>query len=72
MYTNILHATDLSNDHFNMCQQAAEIAKKFGAKLYLLHVIETPPSVQIAQGLGFAEINSPLQIQENAKVVLSA
>lgn len=71
MYTNILHATDLSENHFHMCQQAVEIAKRFNATLYLLHVIETPPSLQIAQGLGFAEIDSPLQVQEDAKTVLA-
>jgi universal stress protein A len=71
MYTNILHATDLSGNHFHMCQQATEIAQRFNATLYLLHVIETPPSLQLAQGLGFAEIDSPTQIQDDAKAVLA-
>ena len=59
MYTHILHATDLSEHHFPMCQQAVEIAKCFKAKLYLLHVIEPPASLQLAQGLGFAELSNP-------------
>jgi len=71
MYTHILHATDLAENHFHMCQQAVEIAKRFHATLYLLHVIETPPSLQLAQGLGFAEIENPLQIQHDAQAVLA-
>jgi nucleotide-binding universal stress UspA family protein len=59
MYTNILHLTDLNADHILLGQQASEIAARFGAKLYLLHVIEEPRSVQIAQALGFAEIEPP-------------
>jgi universal stress protein A len=69
MYTHILHATDLSKNHFDMCQQAIEIAKCFHAKLFLLHVIEPPPSLQLAQGLGFAEFDSP--VKEDAMTVLS-
>lgn len=70
MYTKILYATDLSENHFSMCQQAVEIAKRFHAKLYLLHVIEQPPSLQLAQGLGFAEFDHP--IKDDAVVVMSA
>ena len=70
MYTHILHATDLSEHHFKMCQKAAEIAACFHAKLYLLHVIEPPASLQLAQGLGFAEFSSPSK--EAAEVVMRA
>ncbi len=66
MYTHILHATDLSESHFHLCQQAVEIAKRFNAKLYLLHVIEPPASLQIAQGLGFAEFDSPIKDDSQA------
>lgn len=59
-YTHILHATDLSQNHFKMCEQAVEIAACFQAKLYLMHVIEPPPSLQLAQGLGFAEFDQPI------------
>lgn len=59
MYTTILHATDLSENHFDICKQAVEIANCFGAKLHLLHVIEPPPSLQLAQSLGFAEVPTP-------------
>ena len=69
MYTHILHATDLSENHFHMCQQAVEIAKKFNAKLYLLHVIEPPTSLQLAQGLGFAEFDSPMK--DDAQAVMA-
>lgn len=68
MYSTILHATDLSDHHFEICQQAADIAKRFDAKLYLLHIIQPPASMQIAQGLGFAEFDAP--VKDNAQVVM--
>lgn len=68
MYTTILYATDLSENHFQMCQKAAAIAKNFKAKLYLMHVIEPPASLQLAQGLGFAEFDRP--IKEDAEAVM--
>jgi len=69
MYSHILHATDLCDNHFNTCQQAVEIAKRFHAKLYLLHVIEPSVSLQLAQGLGFAEVSTP--IKDEAITVMS-
>ncbi len=71
MYTHILHATDLSENHYHMCQKALEVAKKFQAQLFILHVIETPPSMQIAQGLGFASIERPTTLREDAESVLN-
>ncbi len=68
MYTHILHATDLSENHFQMCRQAVEIATCFHAKLFLLHVIEPPASLQLAQGLGFAEFDHPLK--DDAQAVM--
>ena len=61
MYSNILFATDLSENHFEMCRQAVDIAACFHAKLFLLHVIEPPASLQLAQGLGFAEFDHPVK-----------
>lgn len=69
MYTNILFATDLLNEHNHLTTKAAEIAKQFKAKLYLLHVIELPTSVQLAQGLGFTELANPAK--DDAQTVLS-
>lgn len=69
MYTHMLHATDLSENHFQMCQQALEIAKRFNAKLYLLHVIEQPVTLQVAQGLGFAEFDNP--VKDDAQTVMA-
>ena len=69
MYTTILHATDLKENHYELCQQATNIAQCFGAKLHLLHVIEPPASLQLAQGLGFAELTAP--IRDDALTVLS-
>ena len=51
MYTNILFATDLLTEHKHLVESAAAIAKHFHAKLYLLHVIELPSTLQLAQGL---------------------
>ena len=69
MYSIILHATDLSQNHFKLSQQAAEIAKHFNAQLYLLHVVQPPASLQLAQGLGFAEFDKP--IKDDAQTVLN-
>jgi universal stress protein A len=69
MYTNILFATDLLNEHNQLTQKAAEIAKYFKANLYLLHVIELPASIQLAQGLGFTELATPAK--DDAQTVLS-
>ena len=69
MYSTILHATDLNQDHFQLCQNAVEFAKHFNARLYLLHVIQPPASLQIAQGLGFAEFDKP--VKDNAQTVMS-
>lgn len=70
MYTTILHATDLSENHYEICQKAAEIAQQLGAKLHLLHVIEPPPSLQLAQSLGFAEFYRPVPMKEDAQMVM--
>lgn len=69
MYTNILFATDLLNEHNHLTEKAATIAKQFNAKLYLLHVIELPASIQLAQGLGFTELANPAK--DDAQTVLS-
>ena len=68
MYTTILHATDLSDNHFDICKKSSEIAKGFGAKLHLLHVIQPPQTLQLAQGLGFAELSAP--VKEDAETVM--
>lgn len=69
MYTNILFATDLLNEHNHLTEKASIIAKKFDAKLFLLHVIELPTSLQLAQGLGFAGLVNPAK--DDAQTVLS-
>jgi nucleotide-binding universal stress UspA family protein len=71
MQGNIIHATDLSENHFSMCERAVDIAKKFNAKLYLLYVLETPPSMVLAQGLGFTEIEDPKPLLEDAQSVMT-
>lgn len=69
MYTNILFATDLREEHNHLIKTGITIAKQFGAKLYLLHVIEMPASFQLAQGLGFTELANPAK--DDAQTVLS-
>lgn len=71
MSTTILHATDLSENHFNMCERAVGLAKTLHAKLYLLHVVETPSTMILAQGLGFTEIESPEPLLEDARSVMA-
>jgi len=71
MYNIILHATDLSSEHFHMCERSVEFANYFKAKLYLLHVIEPPASLQLAQGLGFAEFDRPVSVKLDAQVVMA-
>lgn len=61
MYHAILHPTDLSERHFHLAEKALAISNCFHAPLYLLHVIEPPPTLQLAQGLGFAEFDHPLK-----------
>ncbi|MCC5793047.1 MAG: universal stress protein [Legionellaceae bacterium] len=68
MYQTIIHATDLRENHYVMCERAAQIAKKFSAKLFLMHVIEPPSTLQLAQGLGFAEFDMP--VREDALSVM--
>lgn len=55
----ILHATDLSEDHYNMALRAKSIADDLNASLHLIHVIELPASILLAQSLGFAELARP-------------
>ncbi|MDF1827811.1 MAG: universal stress protein [Legionellaceae bacterium] len=69
MYKTILHATDLSEAHFDLCEQAANLAKHFDARLYVIHVLESPAALQLAQGLGFAEIALP--IKDDAEAVMA-
>lgn len=69
MYKTILHATDLSDTHFDLCEQAAKLSKYFDARLYLIHVLESPAALQLAQGLGFAEIALP--VKDDAEAVMA-
>lgn len=59
MYKHILHATDLQENHFDLCKKAADLAKHHHATLYLLHIIEIPQSLLLAQNLGFTELAKP-------------
>jgi nucleotide-binding universal stress UspA family protein len=69
MYTRLLYATDLSSEHNNLTLTAVDLAKKLGATLYLVHVIELPGSIQLAQGLGFTELAKPAK--DDAQMVLN-
>ncbi|MGQ3891050.1 universal stress protein [Legionella sp. CNM-4043-24] len=69
MYKTILYATDLSEDHFDLCQKAVKLASTLGADLHFLHVIEIPSTLQWAQSLGFAELSVP--VKDEAQSVLA-
>jgi nucleotide-binding universal stress UspA family protein len=69
MYKNILFATDLLKEHTSQAEKVANLAKQFHANLYLIHVIELPASIMVAQGLGFTELATPSK--EDATTVLS-
>lgn len=44
VYKNMLYATDLSEESFEVAEKAQHIAKAFGAKLSLVHVVENVPT----------------------------
>ncbi|WP_367605455.1 universal stress protein [Legionella sp. W05-934-2] len=66
MYKKVLHATDLKENHFDLCQKAHHIAQEIGASFHLLHVVSPPNSLQWAQSLGFAEFDRPIPDQAEA------
>lgn len=70
MYHTLLHATDLKENHFDLCARAVSLAQIFNATLYLIHVIEIPSSIQWAQSLGFAEMGVP--VTDGAESVMSS
>jgi nucleotide-binding universal stress UspA family protein len=41
-YKNILYCTDFSEDSDLACINAVDLARKYGAKLYVLHVLHSP------------------------------
>lgn len=61
MYKHILHATDLSENHYELCGKAVKFAKALHAEIEFLHVIEIPASLQWAQSLGFTELAHPVK-----------
>jgi universal stress protein A len=69
VYKTILFATDLKENHYNLCQKAVTFAKILGANIHFLHVIEIPSSLQWAQSLGFAELGVP--VKDEAQAVLA-
>lgn len=69
VYKNILHATDLKQNHYTICEQSIEFARAIKASIHIIHVIDPPPFLQLAQSLGFAEIIKP--VKEDAQSVLN-
>ena len=69
MYKTILITTDLQESSHEVLREAASIASKFNADIYILHVIEPPASTVYAASLGFAEYTNP--VPDDAKVVLN-
>jgi nucleotide-binding universal stress UspA family protein len=68
MYKCILHPTDLQANHFSLCEKAKKLADFHKSSLYLIHVIEIPQTLLLAQNLGFAELIMPAK--EDAQTVL--
>lgn len=69
MYNSILYATDLNNEHTCLAEKAAKLAKQLQAKLYLLHVIELPTSIQLGSEPRFYRISQTAK--DDAITVLS-
>lgn len=70
MFKHILCATDLQANHYNFCAKAVQLAKYHHAELTLLHVIEIPSSLVVAQNLGFTELMMPAK--DDAQLVLQS
>lgn len=70
MYNRILLATDFDEIGINAAHKAKKIADKFGAKLFLVHVVEPIPAYAYPGFAGFAEVE--VSIREQAEKELSA
>jgi universal stress protein A len=70
MYKRVLFATDFDQVGVNAAQKAKKIADEFGAKLFLVHVVEAIPAYAYPGFAGFAEVE--ISIREQADKELTA
>lgn len=61
MYQRILYATDFDEIGYNAARTARDIAERFSALLYLVHVIEPFPAYAYPGFAGFTEVEVPLK-----------
>ena len=71
MYENILLATDFSPEAEQAEQKAVELAKRCGAELSLVHVVDYYPSMQLEGGLAMLP-NIEERLNEKAQEDLDA
>src|SRR5690348_11676184 len=66
-YTHILIAVDLTDDSPKVVQKGQEVAKRFGAKLSLLHVVEFIPVDPAGEALLPPPVDLEGELVEGAK-----
>ena len=71
MYNNILLASDFSPEAGRAERRAVEVAKKYGAQLSLVHVVDYYPSMQLEGGLAMLP-NIEERLNEKAREDLDA
>ena len=69
MYKKVLFATDFDDVGISAAHKAKKIADEFGAKLFLVHVVEPIPAYAYPGFAGFAEVE--VSIREQAEKELS-
>ena len=71
MYKHILLASDFSPEAVRAEDRAVEVAKLYGAKLSIIHVVDYYPSMQLEGGLAMLP-NLEEKLNENARSDMSA
>ncbi len=71
MYKHILLASDFSPEAVRAEDKAAEVAKLYGAKLSIIHVVDYYPSMQLEGGLAMLP-NLEEKLNENARSDMDA
>lgn len=59
MYQHLVFASAMQPTESKYIHKAQKLAKSMGAEFSLVHIYEIPGILQLAQGLGFAEIATP-------------
>ena len=71
MYKHILLASDFSPEAVRAEDKAVEVAKLYGAKLSIIHVVDYYPSMQLEGGLAMLP-NLEEKLNENARSDMNA